>query len=360
MKDITVILTSVGGIIGPNHIDCLRAVKERDIKIVGVDASSDNAGAFLVDRFEKIPFVSSEDAYIKKMLQISKESKVDVIVPASDPEVLLLSKNRDSFKNIGTKIVCSGYESAKIASDKYLFSKKLIENNLPAPELYNAKTLEEFKNAAKKLGYPEKPVVMKPRFGTNGGRGVRILDDKKNRKDILFNEKPDDNVYSRMEDIEDMLQGENFPELVISEYLSKGGEYDVDILTRNGEMLVCSPKLRIKKIVGLSLYAFIDNNKEVEDVCRKICKLFKFDYNINIELKRSGDGRIMPFEINPRIAATISLPAAAGANLVYFGIKLALGENLPKIELENKTKIFRHLQGVFVRGEARISKIKNN
>ena len=178
---------------------------------------------------------------------------------------------------------------------------------------------------------------------------MRILDENKDRKDILFNEKPESSIYTIMEDIEKILKDDDFPELVVSEYLPKGIEYSVDLLARDGEMLIAAPKLRMKKIVGLSLNGVIDKNEEVENLCREMCKAFNLSYNINIQFKQREDGSFVPFEINPRIAASISLAAASGANLLYFGVKLGLGEEIPKTQVKDQTKMFRHLQEVFVK-----------
>lgn len=347
MKNITVILTSVGGPIAPSYINCLKTVKERDIKVIGVDASEENASCFIVDKFEKIPLVSDEDEYIKAMLEISQKENVDAIVPSSEPESLALAKNKDKFESIGTKLICPDYDIIKLTSDKFLFCDVLRKNNIPFPEVYRTKTLRGFKDAAEKLGYPQKAIIMKPVFGI-GSRGVRILDENKDRKDILFNEKPEANIFTDMDDMEKILKDDDFPEVVVSEYLPKGIEYSVDLLADKGKMLIAVPKLRMKKIVGLSLHGVVDRNEEVEDLCAKMCKAFNLSFNNNIQFKQREDGSFVPFEINPRIAATISLAAASGANLLYFGVKLSLGEEIPEVEIKNKAKMLRHLKEVFV------------
>ena len=165
MKDITVILTSVGGPIAASYANCLTTVKERSIKVIGVDSSIENAGRFIVDSFEQIPEVADEDAYIDAMLKISREHNVDAIMPVSETESLALAKNRSKFERIGTKLICPDYDIIKLTSDKFLFCDVLREHNLPYPEVYSATTLKEFKESAKKLGYPEKAIIMKPKFG---------------------------------------------------------------------------------------------------------------------------------------------------------------------------------------------------
>lgn len=347
MKNITVILTCIGGPVGPSYLRCLRIVKERKINVIGVDSSAENAGSFLVDKFYQVPLTENEEQYVEAMLKISQREHVDAIVPASETESLVLSKNKQRFDKIGTKLICPDYDTIKLTSDKFLFCDYLKKKGLPFPEIYSVKTLKEFREAARKLGYPEKPIIMKPKFGI-GSRGVRILDVKRNRKDILFKEKSESSIYTILEDIEQILKGDDFPEVVVSEYLPKGIEYSAETLSKDGEMLICVPKLRMKKIVGLSLFGIVDRNEEVEDLCRKMSKVFRFNYNFNVQFKYSEDNKLVPFEINPRIAATIILAAAAGANLLYFAVKLGLDEEIPKVKIRNGTKMLRHLKEVFV------------
>ena len=49
--------------------------------------------------------------------------------------------------------------------------------------------MAELVKAAEKLGYPEKDVVFKPPEG-KGARGVRVLTEKSDRYDLLFNGRP--------------------------------------------------------------------------------------------------------------------------------------------------------------------------
>ena len=121
MKDITVILTSVGGPIASSYINCLKMVEERAVKVIGIDSSAENAGRFLVDEFKQVPLVRDEEAYIESTLQIAARYNADAIVPSSETEGLALAKNRHRLKAIGTKVICSDYEIMKVSSDKFSF-----------------------------------------------------------------------------------------------------------------------------------------------------------------------------------------------------------------------------------------------
>ena len=72
------------------------------------------------------------------------------------------------------------------------------------------------------------------------------------------------------------------------------------------------------------------------------------DYNINIQMRYSSDGIPKMVEINPRVSGTIVLCTAAGANMPYLGVKLALGESIPPVDPEYGTRMIRYWEEVFL------------
>ena len=140
--------------------------------------------------------------------------------------------------------------------------------------------------------------------------------------------------------------------MVVSEYLT-GGEYSVDALARNGVSLYVVPKRRIVTAPGPTLVSVVEKNDAVAEVVRDVIEALGFDYNVNIQLKYSESGVPVPFEANPRIAGSIASCTAAGVNLLYYAIKLALGEEVPTRRVKYGTMMIRHLQETFIyHGEA--------
>ena len=72
------------------------------------------------------------------------------------------------------------------------------------------------------------------------------------------------------------------------------------------------------------------------------------NYNVNIQIKLSKSGQPKVVEINPRMGGSIALSAAAGVNLPYFAIKLALKEKLPRRKIIYNTKMIRYWKELFV------------
>ena len=344
MKDIVVLITCCGGMISPSQIYCLKSITERKVTVIGVDMEEYAIGAYLVDRFYRVPS-GNDQKYVPTILQICREEKVDVILPCSHEEAMALTKEQDKFDPLGVKIAVSRYKYLELAFDKGTMYEHLQRSKLLCPEYFIVRSAEEFKAKASKLGYPRKPIVMKPRI-SRGGRGARILTDK-SLMHYLLEEKPG-SLYDNLEKILSALAAEKqFPELILMEYLP-GEYYSVDLLAQGGKALITVPKVRIQGNPSQTLVGAVKKNAEAETLAADICEAFQLDYNVNIEMKRSTAGQLLPYDLNPRPAASVAFCAAAGANLLYFSVKLALEEELPAVKIKDEIIMIRSLRELFV------------
>ena len=142
--------------------------------------------------------------------------------------------------------------------------------------------------------------------------------------------------------VEAMEKEPNFPPMLVMEWLP-GKEFSVYCLCEKGECHYIVPNLREELSLMNTHKAIIEKNPGIEHIAQKICRLFKFDYNINIQLKYSQDHLPKLVEINPRLAGTITLPIAAGVDLVYWGILMALNLPFPKnMPIKYGTRIHRY------------------
>lgn len=231
------------------------------------------------------------------------------------------------------------------------FNKKsayqaLKDNGLPCSDFRVVNNLGEFESAAKELGIDQKPVVMKPAL-SRGGRGTRILTKENTVKRLLFDkprylETSYDQTVRALSDL-----GEGFPELLLMEYLP-GKIYSVDFLAKNGEALIIVPKIRLVGNASQTLVGEVEKNEYVNEMIMKISQLFGFDYLVNIELGCNAAGVPLPFDFNPRIAASTAFCSAAGANLIYYALKLALGEQVPKVEVKDKVAMIRYFKEEYI------------
>jgi carbamoyl-phosphate synthase large subunit len=145
-----------------------------------------------------------------------------------------------------------------------------------------------------------------------------------------------------------ILDGNNrFPELVVMEHLP-GDEYSVDLLVKDGEPLAIVPRKRDSIKLGISFVGTIEKNDKVINMAMAISRALGLDYNINLQLKYAADGIPKIIEINPRVSGTIVLGTGGGVNMPYLGVKLALGEAIPKVNPAYNTRMIRYWQEIFI------------
>ena len=339
INNANVLVTSVGGLVAPGIIENLRRIPGVS-RIVGVDASSDAIGFFMVDKSYVVPR-GDENGYMDVLWSIIKAESVNLIIPASDEEVLTLSKYKDSFEEKGIVVLCSPFDITSNAIDKGCMLTFLKERDFPVANFSLPQTKNQLAMGAEELGYPEKPVIVKPRLG-RGGRGVVVL---KENVEVLHTRGIRE---LKLEWFLNVIPEDEIPGVVLMEYLP-GDEYSVDVLADRGNTLFIVPRKRIKAILGPSQLGEVIWNEEVVNMVVPLVKLFRFDSIVNIQLKYSYDGKPLVTEINPRISGTIVASAAAGVNLLQEGIRHALGlkPSIAPMTKPRPTKMIRYLKEHF-------------
>jgi carbamoyl-phosphate synthase large subunit len=305
-------------------------------------------GTHMVDKFIRIPSADAS-GYADILYLICKENNIDLIIPKSDEEAIELSKHKAKFDVINTVIMTNEYDTHMLAADKGNFLNHIKDEGLPCAEFRIPKSILGLQNAAAELGYPHKPVVMKPRLG-RGNRGMRIIQNKLPKGDLLLNHKPG-TPFATLEDIVSALQSpevKKFPDIVLMEYLP-GKEYSVDVLIKDGTVLYAIPKVRVMPAPGLSVIGQVEMNPDVIKAVKDICSKYNFNHIINIQFRYSEDGKLYPYEINSRVAASIGACHAAGVNLLYLGIKNALGEDIDQtLNVKDGVKMIRYYKELYI------------
>jgi len=137
-----------------------RALSELGLKgkLVGADISLSAPAMHIVDRKYRGSRVS-DAGYITQLLEISKMEDISLVIPLIDPELLVLSENKEKFEEIGTTVLISGPQVIKIASNKRNTYRFFKENSIPTAEVMNiAETLKKPQQVY--------PLLMKPAGGS--------------------------------------------------------------------------------------------------------------------------------------------------------------------------------------------------
>jgi len=350
MKDLKVILTACGCPGASTMIKMLKNNGERKIEIIGTDMDKEAVGRFLTDKFYRVPSGESKD-YIPKMLEIVEKERPDVLFPESSFEVYPLACNRALFEDLGTKVLVSDPESIEVSNNKYRMYKVLSEKtDIDLPRYFSAESLDEFLDAIEKLGYPENPVIFKPHVG-KGSRGVRILDPKADRREILMKKKPISKYMSIQEFEEIFREAEDFPKLLVMEFL-EGMEMTTDSIAMKGRELLTTVKTVEQARWGVIVRGELVKRDDLVEQTRKILGAITLSYCVNMQFIA---GKLI--EINPRVSTFIYQRDLIAP---YLAIKLALGElseeDIRKYEekIDYGRRMVRYMDQVFHKGGRRV------
>ncbi len=177
MKNI--LMTGAGAPGGPG---ILRALTMENFLNVSVGDADDMAsGRFLAKNFYKMPRADDRN-FCSEVLSICESGEIGIILPLVTNELFQFSANKKFFADNGVKIIVSDYSALQIVNDKIKLYDFLSLHSLSVPVYLAAYNLEDLNNHVHALGYPKNPVVVKPAI-SNGSRGIRVLDERRNRYD---------------------------------------------------------------------------------------------------------------------------------------------------------------------------------
>ncbi len=338
------ILMTGGGAPGAAGIlKCLQL--EKSFRVTVADANPEAIGKYLNQEFETIP-IAIAPLFAETILSLCEEKKIRIVLPLVTKELVPLSQLQKEFEWAGIKLPVSSTASLEIANNKSRLYEFLQWRGIPVPDFRMAETVEQFAEAVRELGYPEKPVCFKPSV-SNGSRGFRIISDQMNELDLLLNHKPE-SLYITLPDAIRILSSGVFPELLISEWLP-GEEYSVDCLARLGETVLAVPRSRKKMINGISVEGEFVKEESIIAYCTQIIRELRLHGNIGMQVKRSAAGQFLLLEINPRVQGSIAAGLGAGINLPVLAIKQELGLPVSPNELSVKwgTKFTKYWEELF-------------
>ena len=345
MRDITVLMTGCGAPGAPGIIKCFRNNGERNIRLIGVDRN-ENAGARdLADAFFTVPSAGDEE-FIPAVLELCHREKVDAVVPIVTRELGKFARNREAFQKMGTAVSVMDAETLEVVNNKARLLTAMRERGLSVPAFQVVHSVAELERACADLGWPEKGVCVKAAVG-NGSRGVRLLDAKKSRYDLFFNEKPNSMYISYEELIRTLSERETIPEMLVMELLP-GTEYSADFLCDHGKPLYTVCRRGLSVVTSNMMSLVVEDAPAVAELCAAVAGELRMDGNFGFDLLYGAEGA-GPYviEVNPRLTAGVVACAAAGVNLPYLGVKRLLGEELPDLQVRYGTKMSRRYQESF-------------
>ena len=261
-----------------------------------------------------------DDYYIPFLIDYCKKNRIDILISLFDIDLLILSRNKKRFEEIGTKVLVSDEEIVSICNDKwktYLFlSRKGF--NVPITYIEYEKLLKDIDD--KKVTYP---IIVKPRFGC-GSISINIA---YNRKDLDYLV---DRVNRGIE--ESYLKYESNAtdsKIVFQQFLS-GQEFGADIINDlNGKYQSSVIRKKIAMRSGETDIAEIVDNEQIKQELKRLGKETKHILNMDCDIFLV-DGKPYILEMNARFGGGYPFSHIAGCNLPLAIIKWIKGEKVSK------------------------------
>lgn len=343
MNAINILIPSAGF---ASH-DLLRHIlehKQSHYRLILADMNESIPSRHIAHAFYQAPASTAPD-YLHFILNVCEQESVNVILPGKSADARFFAENENVFKSKNIAVILSPAQTIFDTLDKAKCMSLLSKHGIAVPDYYEITSIDEFLNAAKQLGYPDKPICIKPsKYPSESGRGFRIIDASINTYHRFFWEQTSELYFVSFNQVLEAMRNEdNFPPQMVMEYLPYD-EYSVYCLCEKGSLIYSIPNRRISLYQMSTLEAVVDLNEEILEVTSQICEVFAFDYLINIQLKYSVDHIPKIVEINPRMAGTIMLSVKAGVDLIHFAISKALGYSYDKCaKVQNGFRIRREL-----------------
>ena len=348
---ISILLTCVGSQVSPSVIQTIRHHPRYEIKVVGIDNKNkeESVGAHFSDTFYQVP-MGDDREYVHVIQDIVKEEKVKVILPGSDEEALALSEQEERFLNIGCAVACSHYEVTELAIDKCRTMRRLKEQRIPVADFYEIDSINDLIHCAKKLRFPLKPFVIKPKI-SRGGRGFRVVKETTDSYEAFLNADSTTIDFGTLERIFRAVP-HKIRDFLVMDYLP-GKKYSTDILTKDGQMQCVVIRNKIFPVGSPTQVADIVFDDDLIDYALSVMNVLRFNYFVQFEIGRDEKGEAKLIEINPRLDATLPICMGIGINFYHEIINHAMNneysENVRILkDYRLKKRFMRYWQHCFI------------
>ena len=283
----TVLFTCAG-----QRVDIVSAFGRAGATTLAVDVNPLAPALYHADRYELVRRVD-DPGYVLELTALVAEHDVDLIVPLTDLDQLILARARN---DIAVPVLLSPADVVEQMGDKYLAHAALGRLGLASPPSWLPEDLPA------DLRYP---VAVKAREGF-GSRHIYAAHDAS--------------------ELEYHLAHTPVPSFVQSWCL--GEEFSIDVFCDlTGTCLNAIPRTMIESKGGESIKGMTIKDWELIEHGRRVAEALPIWGPANIQCFREEDGSLLVTDVNPRFGGAFPLPLAAGSRYPELAVALASGEH---------------------------------
>ena len=291
-----ILFTSVGRRV--ELIQAFRAAAEKEgenLQIHGADISQTAPALFFCDGRHIVPRIT-ESGYIPALLEICQQETIDLVIPTTDRDLLLMAQQRETFLRAGTRILISDTDVVRKCRDKRETPDLFACAGLHAPKTYD--------NVG---GYRDGfPAFIKPLDGSSSVNAYPVYD----RQDLA-------------------ARASQIKGYIIQPFID-GEEYTIDAFCDfDGNPIYITPRIRLATRSGEVSKTQIRNDPRIVEEVYRLINVMKPCGPITVQMIRERtSGTDWYIEINPRFGGGAPLSMSAGADSARAIVRLLRGKSV--------------------------------
>jgi carbamoyl-phosphate synthase large subunit len=282
----TVLFTCAG-----QRVDIVSAFSRAGATTIAADVNPLAPALYHADRYELVRRVD-DPGYVAELASLLSEHDVDLVVPLTDLDQLILARSRDE---LAAAVLLPPADVVEQMGDKYLAHGTFERLGLASPQSWLPEDLP---------AELEFPVGVKARQGF-GSRHIYRAND---RAELDFH-----------------LGHTPVPSFV--QAWCRGEEFSIDVFCDfAGRCLNAIPRTMIESKGGESIKGMTIKDWELIEHGRRVAETLPIWGPANIQCFREQDGSLLVTDVNPRFGGAFPLPLAAGSRYPELSLALAAGE----------------------------------
>jgi carbamoyl-phosphate synthase large subunit len=285
-------------------------------RVLACDSSPDAPALQKADKAFIVPRIDQGD-YIDALLAICDDHQIGLLVPALEPELLLLATHRARFLAIGTVPLVSTPEIVATCYDKLATSRFLSNCGLGIPYTFDSLDAARAALSRREITFP---LVVKPRWGVSSIGMQFPEDDEELELSYQLTKKQIERSF-----LAEISATDSQRNILIQERLP-GEEYGMDVINDlNGNYVCTFIKRKTRMWAGQTDRAVTVRNDPLEMIGQLIGEKLGQIGILDCDAFVTEHGCYV-IDINPRIGGGYPFSHIAGANLPAALIAWASGQ----------------------------------
>lgn len=287
-KDVRVLVTGVGAIIGYGIIKSLRQ-SDYSAYIVGMDIYEDAVGQHWCDKFIQAKYAVDPE-YIDFLKKVITDNEIDIVFFGTEQEIYRINEAREELgDDFIKKLVINRKEILELSQDKWLTREYLIQNEMSDLAI-DSVIIGSYKEIAEMFGVP---ILLKPRR-SYASKGIVAVS---NSDDFEYHKKKMGSNFMAQRFI-----GDNEHEYTVGVFGLGDGTYSGEIVMRR--------KLSQE---GSTAKAEVIFDERISNCVKRLTASLKPIGPTNYQFRLDNE-KFYLLEVNPRISSSTSLRMAFGFN----------------------------------------------